>query len=91
MRPKRGIQIRPDQNNLVCSETKRMRKYRESVKNDPEKYEKIKAKDKERKHKERERQRQAKQVDKALENELKRQKKWNSREDLGQSKKKKES
>ena len=38
MRPKRGIQIGPDQNNLVCLETKGMRKYRKSVKNDPEKY-----------------------------------------------------
>ena len=66
MKPKRGIQIGPDQDNLVCSKTKHMRKYRESVKNDPEKYEKIKAKDKERKHKEREQQRQAKQVDRAL-------------------------
>ena len=71
MKPKRGIQIGPNQDNLVCSETKRMRKYRESVKNDPKKYEQIKAKDKERKHKEREQQRQEKQVDKALENELK--------------------
>ena len=49
MRPKRGIAIGPDQDNLVCSKTKRMKKDRASVKNDPEKYEKINAKDRQRK------------------------------------------
>ena len=54
-------------------------KIQRSVKNDPEKYEKIKAKDNERKRKERQQQRQANQVDKALENELKRQKREQQR------------
>ena len=57
-----------------------MRKYRESVKNDPEKYEKIKAKVKrERKCKEHEQQWQAKHLDKAIENELKLQKREQQR------------
>ena len=58
----------------VGRKTVKMRRYRQNVKNDPERYEKMKLKDKERKRKEREQLKKARRSDQAVADEIKRQK-----------------
>ena len=68
-----------ENNNNLGKKTRKMRRYRKNIKEDPERYEATKQKDRLRKQKEREQLRKVKQKDKAVAEELKRQKREQQR------------